>query len=54
MVKVKLQKTLKGIYFVELPADMLRVKKWKEGDVIEVLSGASGAAREEDVVLRKD
>ncbi len=53
VVKVKLQRTLKGIYFIELPADLLRVKGWKGGDSIVVLSGAAASARKEDIVLRK-
>lgn len=52
-MKMKLQKTLKGVYFLELPRDLLRVKGWREGDVIDVLSGASTQARKEDIILRK-
>lgn len=52
-MKTMLQSTLKGIYFIELPRDLLRVKGWKEGDTIEVLSGSSAQARKEDIVLRK-
>ncbi len=52
-VKVELQRTTKGRYFIELPDDLLRVKGWKEGDVVVVLSGAVAQARKEDLILRK-
>ncbi len=48
-----LQKTLKGVYYIKLPRDLLRIKGWKEGETIEVLSGASVQARKEDIILRK-
>ncbi len=52
-MKLKLQRTPRGVYFVELPRDLLRVKGWKAGDSVEVLSGASASARKEDIILRK-
>lgn len=52
-MKMTLRRTLKGVYFIELPRDLLRIKGWKEGEFIEVLSGASVQARKEDIVLRR-
>lgn len=50
---MKLQRTFGGIYFIEIPEDLIRFTKWKEGDEIEVLSGSTVAARKGDLLLRK-
>lgn len=52
-MKTILRKTLKGVYFVELPRDLIRIKGWKDGEVIEVLSGGTVQARKEDIILRR-
>ncbi len=52
-MKSPLRKTLKDVYYIEIPLDLIRIKGWKEGEIIEVLSGASVQARGKDIILRK-
>jgi bifunctional DNA-binding transcriptional regulator/antitoxin component of YhaV-PrlF toxin-antitoxin module len=49
----KVQKTLKGVYYVEIPTEMIRLMGWKEGDEIEFLPGGAIDARNEDLLLRR-
>lgn len=50
---MKLKKTFSGIFFIEIPEDLIRYTHWKEGDEIEVLSSMTIPARKGDLVLRR-
>jgi hypothetical protein len=50
---MELKRTLKGKYFIELPDDLMRLTGWKDGDEIDVRSGADLSAGRGDLVLRK-
>lgn len=51
--KMKLKKTFAGVYFIEIPEDLIRFTTWEEGDEIEVLSGTTVSVRRGDLILRK-
>ncbi len=53
MDKMKLKKTFAGVYFIEIPEDLIRFTDWKDGDEIEVFSGTTIHARRGDLLLRK-
>lgn len=47
------KKTPRGVYYIELPSNFLRITKWKEGDVLEVMVGGSASIKKDDLILRK-
>ena len=49
----KLQKTTKGQNFILLPAEMIKLTGWKEGDEIDVRSGLDITPTKGDLILRK-
>ncbi|NOZ76285.1 MAG: hypothetical protein GXO65_01105 [Euryarchaeota archaeon] len=49
----KVQKTLKGVYYVEIPSEVIRLVGWKEGDEVEFLPGTAISPRKEDLLLRR-
>ncbi|MFQ5887535.1 MAG: hypothetical protein ACE5HY_02430 [Candidatus Hydrothermarchaeales archaeon] len=51
--KMKLKRTFAGVYFIEIPEDLIRFTTWKEGDEVEVLSGTTVSVRKGDLLLRK-
>ncbi len=53
MVRVKLQKTFKGVYFIEIPEEIIRLTGWKAGDEIEVLPASAIKPAKGDVILRR-
>jgi hypothetical protein len=51
--KSVLKKTPRGVYFVVIPQNLIRVTKWDEGDEIEVMPGSAVAVKKDDLILRK-
>jgi hypothetical protein len=51
--KTILRKTQRGVYFVEIPSNFLRITKLKEGDTIEFIMGESVSIKKDDLILRK-
>jgi bifunctional DNA-binding transcriptional regulator/antitoxin component of YhaV-PrlF toxin-antitoxin module len=49
----KVQRTMKGVYYVEIPSEIIRLLGWKEGDQVEFLPGNAIAPRREDLLLRR-
>ena len=49
---VKLQKTMKGVYFIEIPAEIVRLAGWQEGAEVEIRVGGDVQPRRKDLVLR--
>ena len=47
------KKTPRGVYYVELPPNFLRITKWKEGDTLEVMVGGAASIKKDDLILRK-
>ncbi len=48
---VRLQKTMKGEYYIQLPRELVRLAGWKEGDEIEVRLGSEVTPGRRDLVL---
>ncbi len=53
MARVKLQKTFKGVYFLEIPEEIIRLTGWKAGDEIEILPAIAVKLGNCDVILRR-
>jgi hypothetical protein len=51
--KTEIRKTIKGIYFVEIPPNFLRITKIKEGDQVEFIMGNAVSIKKDDLILRK-
>jgi uncharacterized membrane protein (UPF0127 family) len=51
--KTEIKKTTKGVYFLEIPSNFLRITKIKEGDQVEFIMGNSVSIKKDDLVLRK-
>jgi hypothetical protein len=51
--KTNIQRTPRGVYFIEVPSDVLRMARLKEGDTMEFLSGSTLSAKKDDIILRK-
>ncbi len=51
--KTRLKKTPRGVYYIEIPRDLIRISKLKEGDTLEVIMGSAVTAKKDDLILRK-
>ncbi len=51
--KTKLKKTLRGVYYLEIPENFIRITKWKEEDIIEVIPGSAVTPKKDDIILRR-
>jgi hypothetical protein len=48
-----IKKTLRGVYFVEIPQNFLRITKLQEGDEIEFIPGSAVSIKKDDLIIRK-
>ena len=51
--KAVIKKTQRGVYFVEIPLNQLRIAKLGEGDTIEIMPGSAVPVKKDDLILRK-
>lgn len=51
--KRKLKKTSQGVYFIEIPYNMIRIAKLKEGDTLEFIPASALTPKKDDLILRK-
>ncbi len=51
--KAVIRKTHNGVYFVEIPATLVRIAKIKEGDTVEVMPGNAVTVKKDDLIVRK-
>jgi bifunctional DNA-binding transcriptional regulator/antitoxin component of YhaV-PrlF toxin-antitoxin module len=51
--KTELEKTQRGKYFIVIPKNLMRITKWEEGDIIEVIPGSAVSVKKDDLILRK-
>lgn len=48
-----LKRTMKGVYYIEIPQEIIRITGLKEGDQIDVRTGGDISPRSKDIVLMK-
>jgi len=51
--KAVVRRTMRGVYYLEIPLDVIRVAGLKEGDMVELMPGSAVSVKKDDVIIRR-